>query len=68
MQNYVELSERDIATQKVHIEVLQAELARSRRLIESLQSKLEESEATLLNQQQMKRVSQFEMPHIESGV
>ena len=66
-QNYVELGERDIGTQKGRNEVLQEELARSRRLIESLQSKLEESEATVVRQQRMTRVSQFEMQNIESG-
>ncbi len=53
MKNYVELADRDIATEKGQNEALQDELDRARRLIESLQSKLQESEATLVRQQQM---------------
>ncbi len=67
MKNYVELADRDIATEKEQNEALQDELVRARRLIESLQSKLDESEAQLVRQQQMKWVSEFEMEKLESG-
>ncbi len=56
-KNYVELADIDIATEKGQNEALQDELVRARRLIESHQSKLQESEATLVLLQQMKRVS-----------
>jgi uncharacterized membrane protein YcaP (DUF421 family) len=55
------------ATEKGQNEALQDELVRARRLIESLQSKLQESDAKLVRQQQMKRVSEFEMAKLESG-
>ena len=55
------------ATEKGQNEALQDELVRARRLIKSHQSKLQESEATLVLLQQMKRVSEFEMEKLESG-
>ena len=67
MQDYVVMAERKIARQKAENEVLHDELASSESVIEGLQLKLQKSEATILRQQQMKRVSEFGMEKIESG-
>ena len=67
MQDYVVKAERKNARQKAENEVLHDELASSESVIEGLQLKLQKLEATILRQQQMKRVSEFAMEKIESG-
>ena len=64
---YVGLAEREIATRKLHSEVLQGEVARSRHEIDALQLRLQEYETTVIRPQEVKRVSEFEMDKTESG-
>ena len=67
MQAYVTLAEREIATRKDESQSLQEELQRSQKLIESLHDKLRETEVKLFRLEQMERVSQFKIQHLESG-
>ena len=67
MQTYVALAEDEIANCKKQCELMHKDLLTSRRLMESLQQKLRETEAKLVLQKELKRVSQFKMPKIESG-
>lgn len=55
------LAERDIATRKLHCQALVEEVNTSRDLLQSLQCELEEAKATVLRQQEVKRVSQFKL-------
>jgi hypothetical protein len=67
MQTYVALAEDEIANRKKQCELMHKDLLTSRRLMESLQQKLRETEAKLVLQKELKRVSQFKMPKTESG-
>jgi hypothetical protein len=66
MRTYVAFAEQEIAKRKIQCELMQDELYTSRRLMTSLQHKLRETEAKVVRQQQLKRVSEFKMQKIES--
>ena len=67
MQAYVALAEEEIETRKKESESLRKELSASRILNGFLHDKLQHRETMLLRQQLVARVSQFQMPRIESG-
>ena len=67
MQAYVVLAEKEIAKRKMQCQLLEDELDTSRRLLQSVQNKLRDTEAKVIRQQAVKRVSQFKMQKIESG-
>jgi hypothetical protein len=67
MQTYVVLAEKEIANRKKQCELMKKELLTSLRSMESLQHKLRETEAIVVRQKELKRVSQFKIPKTESG-
>ena len=67
MRAYVVLAEKEIEKRKIQCKLLEDELESSQRLMQSLQNKLREAEAAVIQQQKVKRVSQFKMQKIESG-
>ena len=67
MRTYVALAEQEIAMRKKQFELMQDELSRARGEMRSLQDKLRYTEAIVVRQRELKRVSVFNMPKIESG-
>ena len=67
MQTYVALAEQEIAMRKKQFVLMQDELSRARLEMRSLQDKLRDTEAIVVRQRELKRVSVFQMPKIESG-
>ena len=67
MRVYSALAEKTIASQKVRCIELQDEVELCRRLIQSLQSNLSEAQERIILQENVKRVSQFNLERLESG-
>ena len=67
MQTYVALAEQEIAMRKKQCVLMQDELSRARLEMGSLQENLRDTEAIVVRQRDLKRVSIFKMPKIESG-
>ena len=67
MRTYVALAEQEIAKRKKQFELMQDELSRARGEMRSLQDKLRYTEAIVVRERELKRVSVFNMPKIESG-